>query len=958
MKRAVRRALLLSALAVPSSLYALGLGEIRLNSALNQPFDAEIELVAATAEDLGALRAALAPGETFERYGIDKPAYLSDFTFRVGRSGGRDVLKVSSPRPVTEPFVTLLVEASWPRGRLLREYTVLLDPPSMAQPVVAAPPPVPAPRPELPQGDPVAIQPAPAPSPEPVARPVREAPPPRASIEPGSTYRVRANDTLWRIASEANPGTRAEVNRMMVAIYQANPSAFAGNINVLRAGSELRIPSQSEVSGITASAAADEVARQYRLWTQGPADAAAPADAGGRLRLVTPEEAPPAAEAAAAAPGGQAENAQAASGRDADLQARVQRLETELAETRRLLEVRSAELATLQGAAAPADAGPANAAPVDAGPADAAPGGSDVAAPATEVPSTPVPDAVPEEAVAVPAPAPAPQAAPRPERPRKAAPPQVVDEPTLLERLRGYWWVVLPVLLAALGFAAWRRRRTAAAPGGESLEEALGRPTDDLRSRPLARRREESDILVEERQPVEALSTAGSAAPAVVVAGARATDQSRRTITVEDTLSGDGAASIEAGDPLAEADFHMAYGLYDQAADLVQLAIKREPNRRDLQLKLVEIYFVWGNKARFLELAREMHGSRSRAEPGEWDKVHIMGRQIAPEDALFSGAPAASAASGLDLELHGGPATTDFELSSGEAPAPDLDLTMRSPEVRSDDALDFLLDEPVRGGDEASQAPTVETPRIRGSADDVTAEVPIEELGLDTSALEDFVDVGAATGAHNLPYEDTVEQQRPRADGDTVQAPVLPHVGGDTIESTVIERVLGDTVEATVLQRNGGDTVQAPRVARDGGDTVEQPRFARAGDDTVREPALPREGDTVEQDLLSATSILRADLEALAQRAAASGIEVVEATGELPAAALDDLDVTGELERLDLDKAVEEITMSEVGTKLDLARAYVDMGDPEGARSILEEVLKEGSANHKQEAERLLAGLP
>ncbi len=85
----------------------------------------------------------------------------------------------------------------------------------------------------------------------------------------------------------------------------------------------------------------------------------------------------------------------------------------------------------------------------------------------------------------------------------------------------------------------------------------------------------------------------------------------RKVVTVEDTLSGDGPSSIESGDPLAEADFHMAYGLYDQAADLVQLAMKREPQRRDLKLKLLEIYFVWGNKDRFLELARELNATRA-----------------------------------------------------------------------------------------------------------------------------------------------------------------------------------------------------------------------------------------------------------------------------------------------------------------------------------------------------------
>jgi pilus assembly protein FimV len=290
MKRAVRRALLLSALAAPSALYALGLGEIRLNSALNQPFDAEIELVSATSEDLGALRAALASGDTFQRYGLDKPAYLSDFTFRVARSGDRDVLRVTSPRPVTEPFVTLLVEASWPRGRLLREYTVLLDPPVFSPvPVAAAPVAAPVAAPRAASAPPVAPT-RPEPRPTPVAAPAEEAVVPRASVEPGSTYHVRPNDTLWRIASAASPGPRSEVNRTMVAIYAANPGAFGGNINVLRAGSELRIPTQSDVSAISAAAASDEVARQYRQWNEGGTAGVPAAEAGGRLRLVTPEQ--------------------------------------------------------------------------------------------------------------------------------------------------------------------------------------------------------------------------------------------------------------------------------------------------------------------------------------------------------------------------------------------------------------------------------------------------------------------------------------------------------------------------------------------------------------------------------------------------------------------------------------------------------------------------------------------
>ena len=238
MKTAVRRILLLSALLSPTAVYALGLGDIRLKSALNQPFDAEIQLVDATAEDLAALRASIASNDTFARYGLDRPAYLSEFTFSVDRNpSGQEVLRVGSSRPVTEPFVTFLVDANWPRGRLLREYTVLLDPPVYAPGPAAAEAPVAAPRATTaaPRPAPAEAYTPPAPVEDRPVPPADRAPPaeysaPRATaesgIDPGSTYRVQANDTLWGIASSAYPGTRSDVNRAMLAIYQANPQAF------------------------------------------------------------------------------------------------------------------------------------------------------------------------------------------------------------------------------------------------------------------------------------------------------------------------------------------------------------------------------------------------------------------------------------------------------------------------------------------------------------------------------------------------------------------------------------------------------------------------------------------------------------------------------------------------------------------------------------------------------------
>ncbi len=127
------------------------------------------------------------------------------------------------------------------------------------------------------------------------------------------------------------------------------------------------------------------------------------------------------------------------------------------------------------------------------------------------------------------------------------------------------------------------------------------------------------------------ISDRALAAPAATPSAAR------HVATADETISTEAAINLDQGDPLAEADFHMAYGLYDQAADLIRIAINREPNRRDLKLKLLEVFFVWGNKEQFLQAARELADTRAEAAPGEWEKIVIMGKQLAPEDPLFAG---------------------------------------------------------------------------------------------------------------------------------------------------------------------------------------------------------------------------------------------------------------------------------------------------------------------------------
>ncbi len=873
MKSAVRRVLLLSALLSPGALYALGLGEIHLHSALNQPFDADIDLVAAQEEDLSALRASLASNDAFARYGIDKPAYLADFTFRVVRgSDGKSYLKVTSPRPVTEPFVTMLVAADWPRGRLLREYTVLLDPPVFAPPTQASEPPVAAPVVQTPRAAPSS-----APAPRPESAPASTAPQRQATTRPaviaGSEYQVRRNDTLWKIASEAYPGSRSNVNRAMVAIYQTNQHAFDNNINVLRSGATLRIPEAAAVEAIPASEAAAEVARQYKLWRDGTSAAVSSDAQGGRLRLVSPEQGSAASSTATTATTAPTatQPAAAAGASSSQLQSRVQQLEAELSEARRLLEVKNAELATLQGQAATGQPGvetpaaPAEGAPIEGAEAPAAgePAG-EAAAPTAGVEPVPAPEPVPET-----------------QKPTEQ--PKGQEAPSLIERLAGYWWVLLGLLAAALAFTLYRRSSGQSGAKEVDLQEALARTRTDLRVRGPAVRDEA--IVVEERRSADSRTASAGAQPS------RGPEASRGAAAIDDTISGEEPVSIESGDPLAEADFHMAYGLYDQAAELVQLAMKRAPQRRDLKLKLLEIFFVWGNRDRFVEIAREMKGSAADARPGEWDKIAIMGKQIAPEDEMF--AAANSMSSSLDMELQGSEGPLDMDLGAVPGSGDEVDVQSGGSGTGGG-GLDFDVSDATISRAASELAPTVETRRIgkqSNGSEDPTQEVAIEDLGLDagsTASLDDADDFSDIFEEHTrVVVEDTVENPRipAQAAPEDQDADILSATGIFTSDQTGILPVIDPTNEVPTLEEAEGATGLMP--------TIQTTRL--------------------------------------------SG----EPSGEV-----------------DFDLGDEPFTLSEVGTKLDLARAYIDMGDPEGARSILDEVLKEGSAEQKQEAERLMTSLP
>ncbi len=1042
------RLLLMACIICPSLARALGLGEIHLNSALNEPLRADIDLVAASPDELTALRASLASREAFTRYGIDRPNFISSFTFKVAKSAdGHDVLQVRSTDAIPEPFVTFLVEVNWARGRLMREYTVLLDPPTYtpgetpgtAAPVTGAtstpgstaaqPPQSPSqPAPSMP----AAAQGSPASPRRAAMTPPASAP--DASVRQGpasgaASYRTVSGDTLTKIAQRTRGGGPAQVDQTMLAIYRANPEAFEGNINLLRRGTVLRIPGADEIAALNQKEAMDEVARQMSAWRSG-----ASASAGGRLRLVTPK--PTGEGTGSGAPG-----TSAGGGNDvAALKNRVKDLEAQLAESHRLVDVSNAQLADLQHKLASATAAAAAAGATAAKPVAATP----PTPPAPPPPAAPAPAATPAATAPAPTEAqnatpPAPSAAqPSAEAPSAAVAPAV---PAPAAAPSGSWldWIVdnwqvpgavIVLLLGALGFTAYKRRQRSA--DGDELS-ALAGGTSAHRSEPSPRDYAGSYKVTESFGPGD---TAEIKALEPVPAPARPASEPVAARPTDETMSAESPVTIDQGDPIAEADFHMAYGLYDQAADLVRIALEREPERRDLQMKLLEIYFVWGNAENFLHTARELSATRDRAPAGEWDKIMIMGKQICPDEDLFKQGSAGmhGADTSVDLNLDGGENRVDIDLfsensvehgrteASGATSDDSLAATGESPQLHSQ-GLDFVLDAPERGAeprhasssrDEPTiESPTVESPTVEneqmtfGEApsptrpEDHTAEVEIHDLGFDLDHLEatdtpvavganlDKADKSAANAPTVVSGLDESARQRLAAEADSsAKDSDLTQLERELEASFIAELAASsDDIKESIVQESAPTVNMAADLdsARTGkfkridstSDTAETEVLGT--DSTAKMEAI--DANNVDLDFSQLTHDMGSGGDGHEAAGGGEATGVREAFDNSQRVRAVDLDLsesatrtsaipnamdTMEARQLIVKSSDTEIpggefapvTMSEVGTKLDLARAYMDMGDPEGARSILEEVVQEGSASQKKEATRLIQSLP
>lgn len=782
-------ALALAGVAFSSNALALGLGAIEVKSALNQPLDARIPLLSVEVGELDSLSISLGSAEAFHRAGVDRPFNLTRLKFRVV-AGEKPYVRVFTEQPVKEPFLDFLVEADWSRGRLVREFTLLLDPPVFGNGMIAAPvraaPIVPAnPAVSAPvdgQGVAGAASPATAISPLPAGG----AP---ADVAGVSSYGpVSASDTLWKIARDVRPDTTVSINQTMIALMRANPDAFInGDMNLLRRGATIQVPDAAVIAAIDAGQADREVRNVAERWRQ---QQAAQADSG-RLQVLAPEG-KSGEQLSSATREGAAEsqndaalqtelkltreaNASLESEND-DLKSQVEGLKAEVARLERLLNVSAqqpvvGQADAAQAAQVPAEQ-PAQVKAVDdvqnptpeAGVTDTAENASSEAtsqAQAVEQSKT----AEAEKPAAKPAAAEKPKAAPKPTPVvASGSEPGFLDDPRNLGMLGGLALVVLGLIYLIV-----RRRRKP-----EQLE----------------------------------VVDAGPPEPGIVVEDASEQDFEIPNDLVDEPELEPEASALDdmppEGDVLSEADVYLAYGRYDQARELLEKAVRNDSGNTAARLKLLETVGLMHDVDAFAEQARQL---RAQFDPaGEsWQRVAQMGRDLLPGDPMFADDQVANVAAEEDAfaELADTPkADSDFggfdldepELAPvaaqvEEEPAPsssdDFSLDFELPEVAAveeapaeesveelgfsldfeetpvaaeqpeesataDDGLSFELDDLSFDEEPAATESNVVEFAQPGGSDDLAEIDELDEAGVKLDLARAYLDMGDSEGARNL----------------------------------------------------------------------------------------------------------------------------------------------------------------------------------------------------------------
>ncbi len=849
--------LALAGLIATTDTSALGLGRLNVTTSLGQPLVAEVDLSVTQGDDLDSIRANVASPAIYRNANVEYQGILQ--TIRVQtlrRANGQPYLRLTSTQAVNDPYLDVLIEVNSNSGRLVREFVVLLDPAGAAAPQSVES--TTNPRAGITSSTPVA-PPAPAAAPYVAPAPARgtrsTAPAPTASAS-GGTYTVRGGDTLFSIASKNNPGVSIE--QLMISIQRANPGAFiGGNINRLRSGATLSIPSAAEASAVGTTEAVSEVRAQTASWrgyvsrvadgvptvssdsaqsrasgkvSGAVSDTATSGSSSDKLKLSQGDRKSAAKEDKVAT--GKAIKEEQA--KAAELEKTKQNLE-------KALTLKNQTMADAQAKAKEA----AKPAPAPA-PVAVAPPPPPVAPPPPPVVTPPPPAPVPEPVVAPPPPPPPPPPPlppppPPPVAAAKPAPAPVVEKGFIDDMIENPLIPLggLGALLSGLGLWMWSRRRKAA--GAYAADSKMSEP------------------VVNTVNPDTVFGTSGL--------GVVKTNDA----PIASQFSRSGMGTIDSGevDPVAEAEVYIAYGREAQAEEILREALVRDPQRVDVAAKLAEMAATQGNRDAFDKLVGDIgkmeRGAEQQSRLAELAAAHFPGHSLAASASNV-------VAKAVDVAGDAAIAVKDAgagALNMGTAAATAGVAAVAATAASANGAVkDFF-----------APAPT-----------------PVAPPPASTSSLDFVLDTpkaGLVTGMGAV---------------DKVVPTVIPTIKpGDTSKKKSLEDDLAD-LEASLKKATSSG--QLPESSMDFTD------FS-----TATPTNLGTVGPAMKPDML--------DLSFDANR---SG--TMEPTPSI---------LDGQ--------------WHDAATKLDLARAYEEMGDQEGAREILREVIHDGDESQKAEARALLTKL-
>ncbi|MCG8379976.1 MAG: hypothetical protein MI865_10960 [Proteobacteria bacterium] len=772
---------------VPSIASALGLGRLDLNSALNEPFDARIELLSPTADELDSLNVALADSEAFARAKIERAFILGNLRFALRRSvdGGPDYIRVFSTEPIREPFLNFLVEVSWSKGRLYREYTVLLDPPlydssaraeefrnqvELIDDVASTI--------DDPEHKVVYAEDFEAHS----ASTVTPVSSPAIDYSGGDYGPTTGSDTLWSVASATRPDSSVSVNQMMLALLRANPEAFNGqNINGLRRGQILRMPDESELTALTNAQALAEVQSQYAAWggtkdnlstavSERPEVSSVPepveaedeeevtgqaeevVESDPELKLVAANESDQTTEQAVSVDSGTGndlilanETIQALTQENIELKDRLQESETLLSDLKRLLELKDDELAALQEQMARSDAAAEAEEVIEEEPV----------AEEEEVIEEEPEELVEEEPVAE-------EEELIEEEPEEII--EVIDEPApadagimgmvnqylgpVKEMLLGNPIIgmavggVILLLLIVMVILKFKKEPAEVmhidAPTAEAFPDFdsgdLGDTGGEAPDSEAVTALPESESEAETAMPEEE-------APEFDLGTDDEEEEEKTQFIAPEAAAPDEEEAEE--DPLQEVNTYLAFEQFDQAEEMVRNAINNDPENPEYYTKLLEVFYTSGNKKGYEEIAKVLHDKFGEADEN-WGMAVAMWQEMSPNRALFE--EGADDEDDSATETTGGgfvDVTADEESGADDEEGLDFDIgtgaeAAETPATDSNDALDLTASE--EGEDIL----------------DVTAAVGIEadsEALPEPGADEDMLDIsgtGAGTGAEDL----------------------------------------------------------------------------------------------------------------------------------------------------------------------------------------------------------------